>query len=218
MSQITLYHAAGACSMVPYAALESIGTAYELKAISFKDNQQKSPEYLGLNPHGQVPLLLVDGQKIEQVVAICSYLAERFPEAQLLPREPIAKAQAMQWLAYMNNTIHPCFTRWFRAANFIEGEAHQAALKEKAAALYRNYMLEIQEAISKAGTAFLFGDKPSFADFYAAALYRWSGYAGVDPESVPQLTAYVERVAALPAMAKVLTSDGLKLRTYRKPV
>jgi glutathione S-transferase len=217
MSQITLYYAAGACSFVPHVALEMIGAPYEGKALSFKDNEQKSADYLAVNYHGLVPTLLVDGQTIEQVVAISGYLAEKFPEAQLLPTEPFAKARAMQWLAYMNNTIHPCFTRWFRSANFIDGDANQAALKNKATTMFREYLLEIQAAISKSGTPFLFGDKPSFADFYALCLYRWGGFTGIDPESVPALTAYVERMAALPAVARVMEREGLKLKTYRKP-
>jgi glutathione S-transferase len=216
MSNLHLYYAAGACSFVPHCALETIGAPYEPHALSFKDQQQKSPEYLAVNPHGVVPALVVDGQTIEQVVAICGYLAAAYPQAQLLPNEPIAKARAMQWLAYMNNTMHPCFTRWFRSGNFIEGEANQVALKDKATGMFRNYLLEIQTAITNAGTPFLFGDKPSFADFYALTLYRWGGFTGIDPEAVPALTAYVQRVAALPAVARAIEREGIKLMTYKK--
>jgi len=121
---LQLYFAPGACSFVPHVGLEAIraatGESFEPKLVKLHKGEQKSPEYLAINPHGQVPVLIADGQPLNQIVAICDYLDRRFPQAGLLPAESWARARALSQLAWMNNTVHPTFTHVFRPAEFAD--------------------------------------------------------------------------------------------------
>ena len=98
---LELYFSPGACSFVPHVALEAIkgatGQAFEPKLVKLHKGEQKAPEYLALNPHGQVPVLIADGQPLNQIVAICDYLDRRFPQAGLLPAESWARARSARY-------------------------------------------------------------------------------------------------------------------------
>lgn len=215
---ITLYFAPGACSFVPHAALEVAGAAYEPRMLNMREGDLKKPEFLTVNPHGQVPALTVDGVHLDQCVAICEFIAERYPDAGLLPAQPLQRAKARALFLYMNNSIHPCFTRFFRSALFAATEAGQADIKAVAQARYRSYMAELDEQVrAVATTAFLFGNQAGFADFYALTLYRWAGFAGIDQAAeFPQLAAYAQRVAAVPGVAAAMQREGIKLDTFKR--
>src|ERR1700678_1557617 len=89
MNMLTLYFAPGASSMAVHIALHEIGVAFEGKPMSFRGGDLRSPGYLALNGEGKVPTLVVDGSPLTEVAAILYYLARRFPDAALLPRDDI---------------------------------------------------------------------------------------------------------------------------------
>ena len=215
---LQLYFAPGACSFVPHVALEAIraatGESFVPKLVKLHTGEQKAPEYLAINPHGQVPVLIVDGRPLNQIVAICDYLDRRFPKAGLLPAESWARAQALSQLAWMNNTVHPAFTHVFRPADFADSEAAQADVRKAAAQRFRAHLERIQ-GWSSAAAPYWFGDRISFHDAYAFTLFRWGGYAGIDPKSLPAYLAYLERVMAAPPVAAALERERIKLDTYR---
>ena len=215
---LDLYFAPGACSFVPHLALEAIkaatGQSFEPKLVKLHKGEQKTPEYLALNPNGQVPVLVVDGKPLTQIVAICDYLDRSFPKAGLLPTEPWARSQALSQLAWMNNTVHPTFTRVFRTPEFAESEAAQAEVKKIAAAKYRTLLERIQQW-SAAARPFWFGERISFHDAYAFTLLRWGGMAGVDAKALPGYFAYIERVVAAAPVAAALERERIKLDTYK---
>jgi glutathione S-transferase len=215
---LELYFAPGACSFVPHVALEAVkaatGQAFEPKLVKLHKGENKTPEYLAMNPNGQVPVLVADGKPLNQIVAICDFLDRSFPKAGLLPAEPWARAQAMSQLAWMNNTVHPTFTRVFRSAEFADGEAAQAEVKKMAQARYRKLLERIQDWTAGA-KPYWFGDRVTPHDAYAFTLLRWGGIAGVDPKSLPGYLAYVERVMAAPPVAAALERERVKLDTYK---
>lgn len=214
---IQLYFAPGACSFVPHVALEIVqaatGTAFEPKMLKMAKGEHKTPEYLALNPNGQVPLLVVDGKPLAQIVAICDWLDRSFPQAGLLPSDSWARSRALSTLAWMNNSVHPTFTHVFRPGNFAESEAAQAEIRKMAVAKFRGHLERIQSLVPAA--AFMTGAKLSPLDAYAVTLFRWGGMAGVDPATIPAYTAYAERVAAQAPVAAALQREGLQLHTYK---
>ncbi|HUN69865.1 MAG TPA: glutathione S-transferase family protein [Burkholderiales bacterium] len=215
---LELYFAPGACSFVPHVTLEAIkaatGQAFEPKLVKLHKGEQRAPEFLAINPNGQVPVLVVDGKPLSQIVAICEYLDRSFPKAGLLPTEPWSRAQSLSQLAWMNNTVHPTFTRVFRAAEFAETEGAQAEVKKIAAARFRKHLERIQDWTA-AAKPYWNGERISSHDAYAFTLLRWGGYAGVDPKSLPSYLAYVERVMAAPPVAAALERERIKLDTYK---
>ena len=217
---IELHYGPGACSFVPHAALEIVkattGHDFVAHVVKLHKGEQRTPEYLALNPNGQVPTLVVDGTPLTQIVAIGDYLDRRFPEAGLLPKETWARAQAMSRFAWMNNTVHPTFTHVFMPERFTDDASAQAAIKSFAINQYRTYLERIQQWVAEAGEGFLLGDRLSLLDIYSLTLLRWGGFGGIDPESLPALWAHVQRVAQQPPVAAAMERERLQLNVYRK--
>jgi len=215
---LEVYFAPGACSFVPHVALEAIraatGTEYEPRLVKLHKGEHRTPEYLAMNANGQVPVLLVDGKPLTQIVAICDFLDRSFPQAGLLPTDGWARAQAMSQLAWMNNTVHPTFTHIFRAGEFAESEAAQAEVRKLAPARFRGCLERIESWVAHAAP-YWFGARAGVHDAYAFTLLRWGGFAGIDPTSLPAYHAYVERVMAAAPVAAALERERIKLDTYK---
>jgi glutathione S-transferase len=109
---LILYFAPGASSMAVHIALNEIAVPFERRAISFAKGEQYAPAYLALNPEGKVPTLVINGRPLTEVAAILFYLAKRYPEADLLPRDDVeAQAQAISWMSFAAATLHPARRR-----------------------------------------------------------------------------------------------------------
>lgn len=215
---LKLYFAPGACSFVPHALLEAIGEPFEPVMVKLHKGEQQTPEYLAINPRGQVPVLVDGANTITQILAIVSYLDARFPQHGFLPAEPLARAKALETLAWMNNTVHPTFTHVFMPFKFSDKPEVQAEIKAFAA---KNYvpLLGEMEAMAQAAAgrsqAFLGGDRFGPLDAYALTLLRWGGFAGIDPAGFPALWALVQKVAQLPPVARAMERERLQLNVYK---
>jgi glutathione S-transferase len=216
---LRLFYAPGACSFVPHAALETIAAAtgeqFEFQSIRLHKGEHRTPEYLAMNPDGQVPVITVDGKPLTQILAICGYLDARFPSAGLLPADPWARAQALSLLAWMNNSVHPTFTHFFMPQKFTDDADSQAKIRAAAVPAYRAHLERIQGWIECAQPWLSTGEQPSFLDFYALTLFRWGGYAGIDPATLPVLRAYVNRVAGASAVAAAMAREKIELDVYK---
>ncbi|HYL89319.1 MAG TPA: glutathione S-transferase family protein [Burkholderiales bacterium] len=211
---LELYFAPGACSFVPHVGLEAAKAEFEPKLVKLHKGEQKTPEYLALNPNGQVPVLVVDGRPLSQIVAICDFLDRTFPEAGLLPQDPWTRSQAVSQLAWMNNTVHPTFTHFFRPEKFASSEAGRADIKRQAVADFRSCLERIQDWIAGA-SPYWHGKRISVHDAYAFVFLRWSGFMGIDPRSLPAYDAYIQRVMQAPPVATVLARERIGLDTYK---
>jgi glutathione S-transferase len=218
LMKLELYFAPGACSFVPHFGLEAIkaatGQDFEPKLVKLHKGENKTPEYLGMNPNAQVPVLVVDGQVLTQIVAICDFLDQSFPQAGLLPTEPWARSKALSDLAWFNNTVHPAFTHFFMPHKFADDEAAQGAMKSRAIRDYRLHLERIQHLLEHADP-FLGGAQPNLIDAYSLVLYRWGGITGIDPASIPMYRDYVERLALHPAIKAALERERVPLQTFR---
>ena len=211
---LELYFAPGACSFVPHVALEAAKAPFEPKLVKLHKGEQKSPEYLKLNPNGQVPVLVVDGRPLTQIVAICDYLDRSFPEAGLLPHDPWARSQAMSQLAWMNNTVHPTFTHFFRSENFAASDGGRADVKRESVPQFRRHLERIQQWIGGANP-YWHGERIGVHDAYAFVFLRWSGFMGIDPKSLPAYHGYIQRVIQAPPVAAALARERIGLDTYK---
>ena len=211
---LQLYFAPGACSFVPLVALEAAKAEFEPKLVKLHKGEQKTPEYLAMSPDGQVPVLVVDGKPLTQIVAICEYLDRSFPNAGLLPKDSWARGQALSQLAWMNNTVHPTFTHFFRPEKFAGTDAGRADIKEQAVAEFRRCLERIQQWVAGA-KPYWHGERISVHDAYAFVFLRWSGFMGIDPKSLPGYHAYIQRVIEAPSVAAALARERIALDTYK---
>ncbi len=214
-----LYHGPGACSFVPLACLERVrdsdGIDFDVVTLKLHKGEQATPEYLALNPRGQVPLLVVDGKPLPQVMAIVGYLEQRFPKAHLLPVEPRARAQAVSILAWFNNTVHPTFTHIFMPQKFAATDEAKAEVKRHNLGLFRQQLAEVQGMVKHGGT-FMVGHQFSPLDAYALTFLRWAGLAGIDPAAdYPDYWAWVQKLAEYGPVKRALETDRVPLNTYR---
>ncbi|HAJ14332.1 MAG TPA: glutathione S-transferase [Comamonadaceae bacterium] len=211
---LKLFFAPGACSFVPHAMLELSGAEFEPVMVKLHKGEQHSAEYLAVNPRGQVPVLVDDGEVVTQIVAILLHLDAKFPQAGILPAAGLARTRALSTLVWMNNTVHPTFTHVFMPDKFTDDEAAQKAIRAHAAKTYQGLLGEI-EALAAKASPWLCGDKPSALDAYALTLLRWGGFAGIDPTTFPATWDLVQRFAALPPIARVIERERLQLNVYR---
>jgi glutathione S-transferase len=213
-----LYFAPGACSFVPHTLLETIGEPFEAQMVKLHKGEQNSPEYRAVNPRGQVPVLVDGDAVITQIVAIVDYLDRKYPQQGFLPTAPLERAKALETLAWMNNTVHPTFTHVFMPFKFSDKPEVQAELKAYNAQLYRPMLADIEAMAVRArdkGQPFLSGAQFGPIDAYALTLLRWGGFAGIDPTGFPTLWAHVQKVAALPAVARAIARERLQLNVFQ---
>src|SRR5688500_10362933 len=82
-NSLILYHGVPSRSMITRWMLEEIGVPYELKVLNLKSGEHRREPYLSINPMGKVPAIVHNGVAITENAAICCYLADAFPEANL---------------------------------------------------------------------------------------------------------------------------------------
>ncbi|BFM14781.1 glutathione S-transferase family protein [Maricurvus nonylphenolicus] len=99
---IELYHSAySTCSQKVRLVLHEKGLDFISHEISFRKEEQLTPEYLKINPNGVVPTLVHNGQPIMDSSCIIEYLDEVFPECSLSPESPLDRARMRAWLRFI---------------------------------------------------------------------------------------------------------------------
>jgi glutathione S-transferase len=210
-----LYFAPGACSFVPHSLLETAGADFEPVMVKLHKGEQNEPAFRAINPRGQVPVLVDGDETITQILAIVQHLDAKFPGQQWLPREGKARTRVLETLAWMNNTVHPTFTHVFMPFKYAGAPEAQAELKTFNAKVYAGLLGELEKMAGEKGTAWLGGEHFGPLDAYALTLLRWGGFAQIDPTGFPALWAHVQKVAALPGVAKAIERERLQLNLYK---
>jgi glutathione S-transferase len=187
--------------MAPHMALAEIGCAYEVAEVGFEDPADAPAEYRRLNPHGRVPALEDDGFVLTESAAILLYLAERFPEARLLPDDPRERADAYRWLLYLTNTLQPAFLRFFYSERYGSDAAREAAALGEAFDWIDSEL---------AGRAWLVGEARTAADLFLFMLVRWGRRLEPPAWSRTALRAHALRSLELPGVARMLDEQGLE--------
>ena len=197
-----IYGDKGSGAFAAEAALAEAGAEREFREISLQRDEQRSPEFLAINPAGKIPALqLPEGEVITESLAMLLVIAERYPAAGLMP--PIgtsARAHALRWLAFMASEIYPIVEIEDYPSRFVPEGAESEALREKAKARIRKRLLILERAV---GGPWILAGGFSACDIYAAMFTRWSATHGWRDEHIPKLCAIMRGLAARPALAPV---------------
>jgi len=197
-----LYGDRGSGAFSVEAALAEAGAAYEFRTISLKHNEQRAPEFLAINPSGKMPaLMLPEGGIVTESLAILVMIAERFPDAGLLPPSmSFARAQGLRWLAFMATELYPMVEIVDYPERFAPKGAESDALRERAREKLRERILIVERAVAG---PWLLAEGFSVADIYAAMFSRWD----IGPEfrgaNLPKLVAVAHGVAERPRIASI---------------
>jgi glutathione S-transferase len=90
-------------------ALAEAGAEYEYVAVDLGKREQLRAEFLAINPHGKVPVLVDDDFVLPESDAILWYIAERFPAANLLGSTPRERARAVEWCDFASTALYPAY-------------------------------------------------------------------------------------------------------------
>ncbi|WP_342643902.1 glutathione S-transferase family protein [Rhodoligotrophos ferricapiens] len=206
MTELTLYWSPGSCSQAVRVALAECEAQYEARRLFLNEGDQSKPEYLAINPRGRVPALQVDGAVITEVLAILVFIARRWPERVLLPREPIAEAQSLATMAWLSNTVHPGFARLFRPERVVSDPAVYPAVRDNARTLTWSNLQEIERALQHA--PWMAGAAYSVCDPYTLVFLAWGKRLEFPLDELPACQDFITRMLDRPAVRKVLEEEN----------
>jgi glutathione S-transferase len=203
-----LYFSPGTASLAVHWMLIELGVPFELERVDFATEGQKQPEFLELNPKGQLPVLVVDGRPCTESAALLMLLAERHPEAHLAPALGTPERTTyLETMVYLANALLPAFRAWFYIDDYA-GPAHHDDSRTHTRARIEAVFTRLDAMLSD-GRAHLVGKELSAPDFLAVMLARWSRRMPRPADSWPHLGAYLARIKQRPSLREVHAREGL---------
>lgn len=198
-----LYYAPGACSLAVHIALRETGRSFDLVAVDLaRHTLPDGSDFRAVSPRGYVPLLeFDDGQRHTEGAALLQHLADAQPGRPLIGEPGTDRRLAVsEALAFVASELHKVFSPWLWHKETAEStrQAVKARLADRFAELDALF----------ARQDFIAGDY-SVADAYAYAILNWTSFLGLPLTAHPHLKAYLQRVAARPAVQAALEAEGL---------
>ncbi|CAM2195549.1 Protein GstA [Paraburkholderia kururiensis] len=171
--------------------LTMLDLPFEVVEVNMKAGDNRRPEFLALNPFGQVPVI-EDGETVLfDSNAILVYLAKRYGDASWLPDDPQGAAAVQRWLSLAAGPIAygPCAAR---LVTVFGAPLDHAFTKRVAMKLFDVIEGEF------ANKRFAAGDTPTIADVAAYAYIAHAPEGGISLDPYPNLRAWLRRIEALP--------------------
>ncbi len=200
-----LHYKPGACSMASHIVLNELDIPFELdKTDTDAGKTEAGEDFHKISPNGYVPALVNDdGKIITENPAVLQYLADQMPDAGLAPPNgTLERTRLHEALNFVSSELHKSFSPFF------SGEVLDADTKQHAEEGVGRRVAHIERSLLD-GRAYLLGDTFTVADAYAFVVLNWANFVGVSLDAQPKTKAYVARVAARPAVAKAMVTEGL---------
>ena len=203
-----LYYYPGNASLLPHMVLREAGAPVQLRLVDRAGNEQKSADYLRLNPNGRIPVLIDGDLVLYETAAIAMHLADKHPEARLAPPVGTAeRAQFYRWMVHLTNTPQHEYRAWFYPHEHTTDPAAIPAVKEAAGQRLAAMFDRIAEQMI--GREWLLDSGFSAADLFLLMLVRWGRAMPRPPREVPALGAHAARVLARPAVQATFAAEGI---------
>jgi glutathione S-transferase len=200
---LTLYHAPHTCALATHLALEYAGAKYEAVRLDFSAQQQRSADYLKVNPKGRVPALVTERGILTETPALLQYVAQTHPHARLAPLDDVflmAKANAFN--SYLCSTVHVAHAHRVRGSRWVDDEASMEAMKKKVPQTMGDCFELIEREMLQG--PWVLGEAFSICDIYLFTITGWLKGDGVEIERFPKVAALRSRMEADPVVRKVL--------------
>jgi glutathione S-transferase len=209
---LKLYYAPGTCALASHIALEEAGAKYETVRLSFKNEDQKKPDYLKINPKGRVPSLVTDSGVLTETPALLIYIAQVFPAAKLAPLDnPYALAKVQEFNSYLCSTVHVSHAHRMRGARWADEPEAQLAMQRKVPQNVGDCFALIEREMFKG--PFVMGANYTVCDAYLFTLAQWLAGDGVDIRKTPKIAEHFARVGERPATRKAVEDETREMKS-----
>ena len=203
---LKLYYTADTCALASHIALNDVGAEYTIARISFDREEQRSPEYLAVNPKGRVPALVTDKGILTETPAILAFIAQSFPKAALAPLDdPFRLAQVQAFNLYICATLHVAHAHRMRGHRWASDPASfadmQRKVPENVGACYRL----IEDGLP-AGP-WVMGEAYTICDPYLFTMAQWMEADGVDPSRFPKVSDHRRRMSERPQVRAAIAAE-----------
>jgi glutathione S-transferase len=199
--EIHLYYAPNTCALATYVTLTEAKATFEVRPLNFRKGQQRSPEYLRINPKHKVPLLIVDGRPLSESVAIQIWIARHFPQARLLPSDLWQELKAISILSWCSSGIHPYLSRINSPSRVCDlPGAEEGVIRLAKELLFENYRIADDMLASRE----YFFDNFTAADAHFFWCFRRGSQFDLDLSGFPNCLAHFERTKNRPSVQKLL--------------
>jgi glutathione S-transferase len=174
--------------------LDECGAEYELVPIDLAVGENKRTEYLRINPAGKLPALVDGTAKVFENAAICLYLGDKFPEANLAPRIGAPeRGRYVTWVVYSTSQLEPAM---------VDVLLDQKTERQRGWTDYQWCLDVIDREVGRG--PYLFGDWFTAADVMIGSMFIWQRMMG-NAIGRPGLETYVDRLLARPNAIKLGT-------------
>jgi glutathione S-transferase len=198
-----LYYTPAACSLAPHIVAREAGLKLEIEKVDLAGKKTETgADFSKINPKGYVPALGLDnGEVLTEVATLVQYLADQAPQSGLAPANGTMERYRLQeWLTFISTEIHKGFGPLWKPDTPAETkEAAKANLAKRFAYLDQHL----------ANRSFLAAERFSAADAYLFTVVNWTNFHNIDLAPYSNLKAYVQRVAARPAVQQAMQAEGL---------
>jgi glutathione S-transferase len=198
-----LYWARTSGAMVPQALFEEIGVEYEKIVIDIDKEENRSDEFLSINPMGQIPtLVLPDGTMMTESAAILLQIVDRHPEAKLAPPAGSSeRAHFLRWLSFLSSALYPAVMRIYYPDRYSNDPNAAAGIRAAAEVELDNQFAVLEAALDPG--PYLLGETFSAVDIYLWMLIGWHPDPARLFEKSPRHERLSELVHARPAIARI---------------
>ena len=203
-----LHYIPGSAALAPHATLAEIGVPYELVPVHRDEPGVPTAQYLALNPWGKVPTLEDGDLVLTESAAICLYLAEKFPDACLVPPAgTLERAEVYRWLLWLSNTVQMTLMRHFYPERYGTG-----GVKEQADADLAGHWDLVERKLE--GRDWLVGDERTVAHLFLFMVTRWGRNLEPPAWDRPNLRAHFLRALELRGRRTALEEQELPLPPF----
>ena len=203
MTTLTLYYAPGTCAQAVRIALEEAQAPYTPVRMDFASQQQRSPEYLAINPKGRVPALVTEHGVLTETPALLAYVPQRFAQPGLAPADAFGFARMQEFNSYLASTVHVAHAHRPRASRWADEPEAQAAMQRKVPANMTE-CFNVIESHYLGDKPWVLGEQYTVADGYLFTMAGWLKSDGVDIARFPRVHAHFQRMAARPGVQRAL--------------
>jgi len=179
--------------------LQELGVDFEAVTVNLVKGEHKSPEFLKINPAGKVPALVDGDALITESVAIVQYLAAKYPEKALLPRDAAERAQLDRWMLFTVTELEQPLWRITRNTRLYPEDRRQPGDVTNASEEFGEMATVLARHLRE--REFVAGNRVSVADFVLAYTLDWANEVKLLGEH-PGLVTYMERMYARPRAPK----------------